>query len=142
MASAKTRLRLAVLCSRIEPDSDGLPFALHRPLHTIRLPVDPAERNRPRAFAIYTQLEEAWNTTCAFRLQIRDEQGEVVYRGPEQRISFPDGEMPLEQEFRLSFAFPEPGVYFIHLLCDGRSLHEPGSPDERAFPPAQLNVLG
>ena len=145
MATGKPKLRLAVLCAHITPDADGLPFALNCPLHTIRLPTDPAERNRPREFALYVQLQGAWKTTCAFRLQIRDERGEVVYRSAEDSVSFPDFEyrvVPLEREFRLSFAFPEPGVYFVHVLCEGRSMHDPESPDDRAFPPSQLNVLG
>jgi hypothetical protein len=145
MATTRPRLRLAVLCAYVTPDADGLPFALNCPLHTLRLPADSAERSRPRTFSLYTQLQDAWNTTCAFQLQVRNERDQIVYTGPEQSVAFSEFTyrvVPLEQEFKIAFVFPEPGVYSVYVLCDGRSMHDSPSPDDRPFPPPQLNVLG
>ena len=65
--------------------------------------------------------------------------------GEPRRVTFPNTEyrtIPLEQVFELGVVFPEPGVYFFRVLCDGRSLHDPESADDRPFPPSQVNVLG
>jgi hypothetical protein len=53
------RLRLALLCARIEPDADGLPFSLERPIHTLRFPLGQLKDYRPRELCLYTQLENA-----------------------------------------------------------------------------------
>jgi hypothetical protein len=145
MATVRPRLRLAVLCAYITPDSDGLPFALNCPMHTIRIPFANTEAQQPRKFILYTQLQNA-SGDYEFTVEVRNEHGEVANPNePRRRVTFPGTEhrvVPLEQVFELDVVFRELGVYFFRVLCDGRSLHEPESSDDRPFPPSQLNVLG
>jgi hypothetical protein len=140
MSVAQPRLRLAVLCAYVHFDVDGAPFGLERPLHTIRFDAT----GTAREFWLYVEVQNAFNVTLAFQVQVPDENGEVVFTGPTRNELFPNlahRTQPRENAFPFAFAPPQPGVYFVHLLCDGRSLNEPRT-DEWSFPPAQLNVLG
>jgi hypothetical protein len=139
MANLRPRLRLAVLCAYTEPDADKVPCRLNFPTHTIR-----ASANE-RECALYIQLENA-SGEYELTVEIRNERGEVVNPNePRVRRTFAGLEhlvVPCEFEFRTAAVFPKPGQYFFHVLCDGRSLNDPASPDDRPFPPSQLTVLG
>jgi hypothetical protein len=145
MATVKPKLRLALLCSHVDFDADGLPFALNEPIHTLQIPPGTAGRFRPPPLALYTQLEDAVGT-FPFSLEVRDERGFVVNpNAPRVSITFPGTEyrsVPLEQVFTLDIAFPGPGAYGVHLVCNHRSMHDPLTPDDRPFPPARVNVIG
>jgi hypothetical protein len=145
MANVRPRLRLAVLCAYVTPDADGLPFAINYPTHTIRIPFVGDDAKKARKFALYTQLQNAVGD-LEFTVEVRNEYGELINPNePRRRVAFPGTEhrvIPLEQVFELEVVFPEPGVYFFGVLCEGRSMHVPESPDERPFPPSQVNVLG
>ena len=80
MATVRPRLRLAVLCAYITPDADGLPFGLNCPIHTVRIPFGSAEAQRPRKFALYTQLQNA-TKDYEFAVEVRNEHGEVIHPG-------------------------------------------------------------
>jgi hypothetical protein len=140
MSVAQPRLRFAALCARIRFDVDGAPFAIERPLHTIRF--DPV--GQAREFWLYAEIQNAFNVTLALQVQVRDEHGAVVFTSPVHTEVFPNlANRTFPRELAISFRFapPQAGVYFVHLLCDGGSLNERQT-NEWAFPPAQLNVLG
>ncbi len=145
MATVKPRLRLALLCSHVDFDARGLPFSLHEPIHTLQIPPGTVGAYRPPPLALYTQIEDAVGA-FPFSVELRDERGFVVNpNAPRVSLAFPGTEyqaVPLEQVFARDVAFPGPGVYFVHLVCNHRSMHEPLSADERSFPPARVNVLG
>jgi len=138
------RLRFAALCGRIQPDIDGLPFALERPVHTLRFPLGQSRDYRPRELSLYVQLENATGS-YHFWPGLRNEHGETINPNAKlEWVTFPQVEssvVPIEREFKLDVVFPAPGVYFIHLMCEARSLHEPWSSDDRPFPPARVVLL-
>jgi hypothetical protein len=145
MATVKPKLRFALLCSHVDFDANGLPFALNEPIHTLQIPPGSTGGYHPPPLALYCQLEDALGT-FRFSVQVRDENGFVVNPNePPVTLSFsPTANrlVPLEQVFEVDITFPLPGVYFVHLICNHRSLNEPIPPDECAFPPARVNVLG
>ncbi|HEY1186694.1 MAG TPA: hypothetical protein VGE74_03505 [Gemmata sp.] len=129
----------------LTPTQTGCHYALVCPLHTIRRPTNPAERDHPRLFSLCAQLDGAPATTCEFRLQIREEHGLAVYTGPKVLVSFAATAgcaVLIWQWLNNLFAFSEHESYFVYVLCDGQSLREPGLPNAVLFPPAQLTVLG
>lgn len=143
MATTRPRLRLAVLCSYVDTDADGLPFALTNLIHTIRVPFEGPDAGKPRILALYAQIQNAAGG-YEFAVEVRNEHGEVIHAGEPWRVTFPGTEhrvIPSEQVFELGVVFPEPGVYSFRILCDGRSLHDPESADDQPFPPSQVNVL-
>lgn len=99
MATAKPRLRLALLCSHVDFDRDGLPFALNEPIHTLQIPAGTVGRLRPPPLALHTQLEDAVGT-FPFSLDVRDERDVIVNpNSPRVSITFPGTEyraVPLE----------------------------------------------
>lgn len=136
-------LRLAVLCSHVDFDANGLPFSLNEPIHTIQIPSGTTGAYRS-LLALYCQLEDAIGT-FRFSVQVRDENGFVVNPNePPVTLVFPGAMnrvIPLEQVFDVDISFPRPSVYFVHLMCNHRSLNESTAPDECAFPAARVNVL-
>ena len=144
MASVKPRLRLAFLCSYADFDANGLPFRLNEPIHTLQFVPGIDGRFRPKSMALYTQLEDAVGT-FPFSVEVRDEHNFVVNPNPPRvGITFPGMAYrvtPLEQVFALDVTFPTPGVYFVHLVCNHLSLHEPPAPGECPFPAVRVNVL-
>lgn len=141
MAAPGPRLRLALLCARIQPDVDGWPFSLERPIHTLRFPVAKSRDYRPKELCLYVQLE---NVTGSFHfwVELRNEKGETINPdAPLEWITFPEAMTTFERGFKLDITFPVPGVYFIHLMCGGRSLHAPWTSDDCPFPPARVTVL-
>lgn len=144
MASVKPRLRLALLCSHVDFDANGLPFSLHEPIHTLQIPPGTTGRYHPPPLALYCQLEDAVGT-FPFSVEVRDEQGFAINpNAPRVVVAFPGTAyraVPLEQVLEVDITFPGPGVFFVHLVCNHRSMHEPASPDDRPFPPARVNVL-
>jgi hypothetical protein len=145
MASVKPKLRLAVLCAHVEFDANQLPFSLQEPIHTLQIPPGTVGGYRPPPLALYTQIEDAVGT-FSFSVEVRNEHGFIVNPQPPRiTITFPGTlhrAAPLEQVFTLDITFPGPGVYFVHLVCNHRSLHDPIAPDEHPFPPARVNVIG
>lgn len=144
MAALGPRLRLALLCARIQPDTDGLPFALERPVHTLRFPLGKSTDYRPNELRLYTQLERA-SGSFHFWVALQRETGETINPGaPLEWVTFPESDtpaIPFEREFKVDITFPRPGVYFIHLMCGGRSLHASLSDDDVPFPPARVVLL-
>ncbi|MBA4062114.1 MAG: hypothetical protein C0501_00080 [Isosphaera sp.] len=143
--AVKPRLRLALLCSHVTFDGNGLPFALNEPIHTLRIPAGTVGGYRPPPLALYTQIEDAVGT-FPFSVEVRDEREYVVNPSPPRvPVTFPGTEhraVPLEQVFAVDVTFPGPGVYLVHLVCNHRSLHELVAADDRPFPAARVNVLG
>ena len=144
MASVKPRLRLALLCSHVDFDANGLPFSLHEPIHTLQIPPGTTGRYRPPPLALYTQIEDAVGT-FSFSVEVWDEQGFVINPNPPRLTGVFPGTayraLPFEQVYEVDVEFPGPGVYFVHLMCNHRSLHERTSPNDGAFPPPRVNVL-
>jgi hypothetical protein len=144
MATVKPKLRVALLCARFDLTDHGLPFSLHAPIHTLPLPPGHVGRYRPSPLILYAQLEDAVGT-FPLSLEVRDEEGFVINPGaPRASVTFPGTAhraVPLEQVFELDITFPGPGVFFVHLMCNHRSMHEATSPDDWAFPPPRVNVL-
>lgn len=140
MAVPGPRLR----CALIHPDADGLPFALERPIHTLRFPPGKPKDYRPSELSLYTQLENATGS-FHFWIELRNEKNELVNpNAPLEWVTFPATDnpvIPFEREFKVDITFPSPGVYCIHLMCDGRSLHSPSSSDDQPFPPIRITLL-
>ncbi len=144
MANVTPKLRLAVLCSHIVFDANGLPFSLQEPFHTVQPGPGKTFPFEPVPMFLYTQLEDAVGT-FRFRVVTRDETGIEVRRTPYMEVTF-DGTsnrvIPAELTFELrGFRFPKPGIYYFHVICNHASLSDVKETESHPFPAPRLHVL-
>lgn len=137
-------LNLAVLCSYVEFDGNNRPFSLVEPVFAVAAVPDEGGKLHSPELALYVQLDdESALGTFWLTVQVRTASGIIIPDGrlPPSEFTFsgnPDALRPFEHVFDVHrLVFPEPGRYYLHVMCNHMSLHS----RELAPPPTQLRVI-
>lgn len=123
-------LNAALLCSYVDFDADQRPFRLVEPIYALAATPDGAGRLMAPDFMLFVQLDDEHALgTFWLTAEVRTSSGFVLPGGRlrPQEVAFAGSPDPLVASEHVldvcGLVFPQPGRYYLHVMCNHTSLH-------------------